>query len=116
MVEVGVHRIVGGTRAFVEPALGDDVLTVVDHSLVVDLCSMVLIGLGLETGDVGVDIPDKAVIADVDGVDGFPHAGGIGEHHVGTDDLEEGRLEFGTLLAVGSLVVGAGIGRPLCPC
>ena len=78
MVQVGVHGIdvgavvVDGCR-LVEPTLGEGMLAVVDHTLVIDLFTLVLIGLRREVGFGGIDVPDDAVGTQVVAVDGIPH-------------------------------------------
>ena len=105
MVKIGVHRVIGSTGAFIEPALGHSMFTVVDLAFLVNVITLVLIFLGCEVGDAGIDVPYLSVLTNIIAVDGFPYAGRITLHRVGSNNLEEGGLQFRTFLAVGSLIV-----------
>jgi hypothetical protein len=106
MVEISVHRIVGGIRALIEPTLGHRMLTIILQTLLVDIFSLILIVLRCEVGNTGIDVPDLAIGTDVIAVDSIPDTRRVTLHFMRTDNLKQGSLQLSTLLSVGCLIIG----------
>ena len=112
MVKVCIHGIILVRLILIEPALWQGVLAIILYTFIT-LLTLVLVNDRGEIGDGGIDLPDLAVLTDIVRVNGIPHTWGVGLHRVRTDNLEQGRLQFCTLLTISRLIVGCYFGRKL---